>query len=352
MSTGESTWEARLLAFASENDPVETRAGAILADATQLERAYARSDAVASENSRTFYLASALLPPPERRAMRALYAFCRVTDDLIDRAQGDPAAGLEAWEARTLGNAPACDDPVALAWTDTRMKYGIPMRYARQLVAGVAADLTTRRYANFAALAEYCYGVAATVGLMSMHIVGFTDHRALPYAIKLGVAMQLTNILRDVREDWQNGRVYLPQDELAAFGLTDADIATGRCTPRWQAFMQFQIERNRRLYDEAMPGIAALQPRGRFAIAAAAELYRGILNVIAAHGGDVFSRRAHLSAVAKVRRLPGIWWRWRATGFTPEPVGDAEHGCLSAAGVPAQPVAASANCVTLSARGT
>ena len=105
------------------------------------------------------------------------------------------------------------------AWADTRARYNIPARYAEQLVEGVAADLTKKRYANFEELAVYCYGVASTVGLMSMHIVGYSGRDALPYAIKLGIAMQITNILRDVREDWLAGRLYLPQDELAAFGL-------------------------------------------------------------------------------------------------------------------------------------
>ena len=134
-----------------------------------------------------------------------------------------------------------------------------------------------------------------------MHIIGFAGREAIPYAVKLGVALQLTNILRDVREDWAAGRVYLPQEELTAFGLNDADISalstTGfrgedGVTDRWRAFMRFQIERNRQLYSEATPGIAWLDPAGRFAIAAAVGLYRDILETIAARDGDVFSQRA------------------------------------------------------------
>ncbi len=200
-------------------------------------------------------------------------------------------------------------------------------------------DLQKKRYANFDELAVYCYGVASTVGLMSMHIIGFDDgggastdgtrSDAIPYAVKLGVAMQVTNILRDVREDWSAGRVYLPQDELRSFGLSDSDIDDGRNTVRWQHFMRFQVERNKELYAEAMPGIALLDPGGRFAIAAAAELYRGILTDIENHEYDVFSRRAHLSTAAKLRRLPGIWWRARRGAYR-----QAEPESVEVAGTP------------------
>ncbi|MEO8392138.1 MAG: squalene/phytoene synthase family protein, partial [Chloroflexota bacterium] len=134
---------------------------------------------------------------------------------------------------------------------------------------------------------------------------------ALPYAVKLGVALQMTNILRDVGEDWQAGRLYLPQEELAAFHLTEADIGRGQSGARWRDFMRFQIERTRRLYDEAEPGIAMLNPDGRFAISAAADLYRAILTDIEAHDYDVFSRRAHIGAVGKLARLPRIWRKSR-----------------------------------------
>jgi phytoene synthase len=247
--------------------------------------------------------------------MRSLYAFCRITDDLIDQADGNLADGLAAWRACALAWPPPCDDAVAIAWGDTRTRYRIPARYAEQLVQGVAADMQKKRYASFDELAVYCYGVASSVGLMSMHIIGFSDRAAIQYAVKLGVAMQVTNILRDVQEDWAAGRVYLPQDELAQFGLSDADIAAGRHTSRWRDFIRFQVARNKQLYREAVPGIALLHPSGRFAIAAAAELYRGILEDIEAHDYDVFSRRARLSTTGKLRRLPAIWWRSRRGAY-------------------------------------
>lgn len=129
--------------------------------------------------------------------------------------------------------------------------------------------------------------------------------------MKLGVALQITHILRDIVEDWRAGRLYLPLDELAAFDLSEDDVAVGWRSARWQAFMDFQIARNRALYAEAWPGIAMLNRDGRIAIGAAAILYQGTLDYIAAHGGDVFTRRAHVGKWSKLRRLPGIWLRTR-----------------------------------------
>jgi phytoene synthase len=309
MSSPTFAWERRLFALAHEplqhcDPPVPVQA-----DADALSQAYAYCAALTRAHSKTFFLASALLPPGKRRAARALYAFCRVSDDLVDHASADPRARLEAWRGRALSAHPSQDDPIALAWADARARYHIPVHYAHQLVDGVARDLQVARYPSFDHLAEYAYGVASTVGLMAMYIVGFRGPEAIPYAVKLGVALQLTNILRDVGEDWRRGRLYIPQEELTLFGLEEADLAAGRVDERWRALMRFQIERARLLYSEAMPGIALLHRDGRFAIAAAAELYRGILEDIEAHDMDVFARRAHVGRWGKLRRLPGIWWR-------------------------------------------
>ncbi len=304
-----ASWENRLLARAYA--PLEnlTVVHNVHIKRHNLTEAYTHCTAVTSEHSRTFFMASALLPPAERNAIRALYAFCRVSDDLVDRHSSNRLVRLRLWRERIMSQHPPEDDLVAVAWADARTRYAIPHQYAEQLLDGVARDLSFARYETFADLADYCYGVASTVGLMSMHITGFHGNEAIPYAVKLGVALQLTNILRDVAEDWTNGRCYLPQDELAAFGLTEATIAKKHNGRRWRAFMRFQITRARQLYAEAMPGIALLHRQGRFAVAAAAELYRGILDDIEAHQYDVFTRRAHLDGRAKLRRLPGIWWR-------------------------------------------
>lgn len=314
----EQSWELHLLGRASEALSAEAPVQHIEFDAAALENAYHYCEALTKEYSRTFYLASGLLPQDKRRAARALYAFCRVTDNIVDDASSIATRQyrLEAWQQQVLHPTAEVHDPVCIAWADTRQRFAIPQGYAQQLIDGCARDLIKTRYQTFEELAEYAYGVASTVGLMAMHIIGFEDARALPYAIKLGVALQLTNILRDVAEDWRNGRLYLPLDELAQFGLAEGDIAAGRVNAQWQAFMRFQIARNRQLYAEAHGGISLLKPSGRVAIAAAAGLYRAILHDIERHQYDVFSRRSHINTFGKVARIPRIWWGARRAFIT------------------------------------
>lgn len=304
-------WEATLLTLAHEARTSTQTVHDTTFDQDLLQSAYAYCESVTAEHSKSFYMASALLPAQKRTAVRALYAFCRVTDDIVDCSAESQPAQLDAWRRKIASNLPPTDDLVAVAWADARRNYHVPWRFAEQLIDGVARDLSQKRYQTFEELAAYSYGVASTVGLMSMHIIGYAGAHAIPYAIKLGVALQVTNILRDVAEDWDNGRVYLPADDLARFELCESDLASGRMTERWRQFMRYQIERNRRLYREAWPGIALLDRDGRFAIAAAADLYQGILDEIEANDYDVFSQRAYVSTWQKLRRLPGIWWSVR-----------------------------------------
>ncbi len=302
------SWEQSVLtkAYQALNTPIADTFSPV--ERRSRKEAFKYCERLIKYNSHTFYLASSLLPRHKRMGVRALYAFCRATDDLIDQTScaADAHALLENWRAR-LAQYPNVYDPVLLAWADTRARYQIPHGYEIQLIEGITRDLRQRRYATFAELAEYCYGVASTVGLMVMHIIRFRGEAALPYAVKLGIALQLTNILRDVGADWKVGRLYLPLDELARFGVTEADIARGVVDERWRALMRFQINRARGLYAEAKPGIALLDPEGRFAITAAAELYRAILEDIETSDYDVFRRRAHVGRWSKIRRLPGIW---------------------------------------------
>ncbi|MEM9950981.1 MAG: squalene/phytoene synthase family protein [Chloroflexota bacterium] len=305
-------WEVRLLHAAREAFNTQHLLQQIQADGQVLDAAYKKCDEITEENSRTFFMASSLLPEDKKRGARALYAFCRITDDIVDEpnsALEHRQANLNQWRQEIMAEMPPQDALVCLAWAHAQAKFNIPRGYATQLIEGCERDIAQVRYETFADLAEYSYGVASTVGLMAMHIVGFTGEEALPYAVRLGVALQLTNILRDVAEDWRNGRLYLPQDELAQFGLSEADIERGIVTEQWRNFMKFQIDRTRRLYAQSLPGIAMLSRDGRFAIAAAAELYQAILTDIEAHDYDVFSRRAHINTLGKLRRLPSIWWR-------------------------------------------
>ena len=302
-------WEPALLSRALEAwQSITIAAPQSLADRMLLERAYAACEQLTARHSRSFYRASGFLSREKRHAVRALYAFCRVTDDIVDCPDCNARQSLSEWRRIALTTEPPADNLVAVAWADARQRYGIPLRLTEQLIDGVARDLEPTRYATFDDLTIYAYGVASTVGLMSMRIVGYRNAGAIPYAIKLGVALQLTNILRDVGEDWRSGRVYLPADELARFDLTEVDLARGQIDDRWRAFMQFQIERNRRLYVEAWPGIHLLNEDGRFAIAAAGDLYRRILDDIEAHDYNVFMRRAHVSTPRKLLSLFNLWW--------------------------------------------
>jgi 15-cis-phytoene synthase len=309
-------WEKPLLeaAYRAARSPAPVRA-APSHEPAALQTAYAHCQQLTAIHSRSFSLASWLLPREQRRAVHALYAFCRTVDDLVDEPAGNTESALESWKlAEHLARGPGAD-PVAVAWADARTRFRIPDRYAQQLIEGVARDLHQSRYDTFDELAAYAYGVASTVGLMTMHIVGFQRQAAIPYALRMGVALQLTNILRDVGEDWQRGRLYLPREELEAFGIGDADLEAGVVTDRWRALMRFQIARVCRLYAESWPGLALLARQGRLAIAAAAEFYSAILHDIQAHDYDVFRRRAYLSSWAKARRVPGLWWRTRQLSY-------------------------------------
>ncbi len=309
------SWEQRLTKLAYEALDSHEYPKVINVDKYDLERAYRYCDSLTKIHSHTFHLASSLLPDSKRYAVRALYAFCRISDDLVDLAKKDSQKAIEDWKQGVLSINPPKDDLVAVAWLDTRVKYNIPIRYAEQLIEGVARDIYINRYNTFDELAEYCYGVAATVGLMAMHIIGFSGVEAIPYAVKLGVSLQLNNILRDIGEDWEAGRLYLPLDELSGFDLSETDIQAGIVDDRWRAFMRYQIDRCRRLYAEALPGIGMLDPDGRFAIAAAAELYRAIFDDIEANDYDIFHRRAYVSSFGKMSRLPGIWWRSKTLSY-------------------------------------
>jgi len=302
-------WEDELLRLALEgieNERTHTP--------RELERGYAHAEQVTRQCSKSFFLASALLPPAKRRAVRVLYAFCRFTDDLVDQPSADAAQQLSAWRARALTPQPATNDLLLQAWHDVRVRHRIPVTYVLHLLDGISLDLVQTRYETFDELARYCYGVASTVGLMAMHIIGFQDKSALPYAVKLGVALQLTNILRDVGEDLAQGRIYLPQEDLRRFGYSEADLTRGVVDDRFRALMDFEITRTRALYAQAWDGIRLLSWEGRFAIAAAADLYRAILVKIEQNEYDVFSRRAHLSGLEKIVRLPRLWWATQRMG--------------------------------------
>jgi phytoene synthase len=280
---------------------------------TTLENAYQTAEAITQEYSKSFHLATSLLPRDERRAVRALYGLCRATDNIVDDPQTTQHTDLNWWRAEVNQDWQLQQNPVLAAWSHTRQRYGVPQVYGDELIEGCEMDLTRSRYETFAELERYCYCVASTVGLMAMHILGTTtgvDYEdAKPYAIKLGVALQLTNILRDVGEDAQRGRIYLPQEDMQRFNVTEDDILRGKLDERTIRLLQFEIERAYHLYEEAWPGIGFLAEKARFSVAVAADVYRGILGKIISNGYNVFTQRAFLTRSEKLRRLPVIWVR-------------------------------------------
>jgi phytoene synthase len=286
--------------------------------APELRAAYEECVRVTTVHSRTFYLSARLLPASKRQGIMALYAFCRVSDDLVDEAESPGAAGraLDDWAALNqrvpLSPDGSQTNSVAAAWADTRRRYAIPSELPNDLIAGVRMDLTLKRYDTWDDLWLYCYRVASTVGLMSMYITGAQTMEAVPYAVQLGVALQLTNILRDVGDDARAGRIYLPQEDLARFGYTEDMLLSGVRNRQFSNLMDFEIRRAHALYDAAWEGISMLPPDSRLAVAAAGTLYRGILRKITSSQYDVFHTRAHLTLSEKLRALPGIWWGARS----------------------------------------
>jgi phytoene synthase len=310
----QANWENQLLALAGNVQHPHTRPFfSYWAGDVALQKAYKQAEKITAEHSKSFHFASGLLPEEKRSAVRALYAFCRTVDDIVDESlDGERDAQLDYWRGMVESGSFEDNDLVAAAWADTLIRYHIPRHYALQLIDGVARDLSQTRYQTFEELAMYCYGVASTVGLMSMYIVGFQSSEAVPYAIKLGVALQMTNILRDVGEDYRNGRIYLPREELIFYGIQESDLAEGRITDNWRQFMKFQIERTRQLYAESWAGVKMLEREGQLAIGAASVFYQGILDNIEMNDYNVFTRRASLNALEKVSRIPSLWFRIKA----------------------------------------
>ncbi len=277
------------------------------APSADLPRAYDECRAIARRASKSFSLAMRFLPPAKRQAMEALYAFSRTSDDLVDE-HSQPAVALERWIAQIHHAVPSADTLVLLAWADACQHYTLPTDLADELLAGVGMDLTITRYDTFEDLWLYCYRVASVVGLLAMRIIGFTGD-AEHYAIKLGVALQLTNILRDVGEDARRGRIYLPREDLARFGVSEDEVLAQVPSERFQALMRFQIARAEQWYRAGWPGVALLHPDGQAAVAAAALLYRAILPHIVSNDYDVFTRRAFVPLAQKLVLLPQIQQR-------------------------------------------
>ena len=287
----------------------DTTSTALALKQSSYQSALKQTEQVIRIHSKTFYFATALLPAEERRAIRALYAFCRASDDLVDHAEAHPDE-FSAWQAEVNREASQQTNPLLITWAHAREKYAIDRRYEQELLEGIRMDLQFRPFQTWDELKAYCYQVASTVGLLSMPIIGLAPgvvfQQAAPAAIQLGIALQLTNILRDIGEDQRRGRIYLPVDDLARFDLTLRDIQNQTFDERFIALMRFEIERTRELYRLALPGIALLSAHARPAVGAAALLYQRILDEIEAIGYQVYHHRAHTTFIQKLAMLPRI----------------------------------------------
>ena len=281
-----------------------------------LAGSYAYCERLARRAASSFYPAFRLLPNAQRRAMCALYAFLRVTDDLADEPATDAEqlAALSDWRRAT----DSCLNgdyrhPLHAALAHTVKTYHIPRAYLHAAIDGVEMDLRQTRYATFAELYQYCYRVASVVGLACIHIWGFHGDRAKEYAESAGIAFQLTNILRDLGEDADRGRVYLPEEDLQCFDIPPESLRRANGSSPFRALMQFQVQRARTYYGAGQPLAALLTPAGRAVFLVMMRTYRGLLEEIARRDYDVFNSRVRISATRKLayflRSLP-VRWGW------------------------------------------
>jgi phytoene synthase len=265
-----------------------------------LPESYEYCRRVAKSRARNFYYSFILLPPEKKNAMCAIYAFMRYCDDLSDEP-GATRSAIDRWRdalTEALAGRPG-DSPLWPAFIDSVVRYGIPHQYFHDMIEGVASDLVPHTVETFDDLYRYCYRVASVVGMTTIHIFGFTSQDALPLAEKCGIAFQLTNILRDVREDAELGRVYLPAEDLSRFGVSAADLAQGRRTDQFGHLMEFETERARRYYRESAPLLQLIEPKSRPSLWALIAIYSRLLDHLVAAQYDVLTRRISLTSLEK-----------------------------------------------------
>lgn len=322
-SCGGSAWEtsaAGEIGFARTRESLPVRSHvATTVDFTStmtVEAAYEHCRQVARTVARTFYYGSLFLPPEKRRASWAVYAFCRTADDIADEPNRypDPTAELDRWRSALIATYEGHPHgPVMLAWAHALQRYPIPIAPALDLLDGLTMDVIRTHYTTFDDLRLYCYRVAGTVGLLMAPVLGYHDPQALDAAVDLGIAMQLTNILRDIGEDAAAGRVYLPEEDLTRFGYTHEDLRNSVHSDAFVRLIEFEMARAEEYYARGLRGVELLDPDARLAIALSAKLYRAILGRIRRNNYDVFTRRAHISFPRKLTAVPGAWLRLRLT---------------------------------------
>lgn len=285
----------------------------------ELKLAYSHCRFLTKRHAKTFYMATRFLPNEKQRGIFAIYGLCRYLDNLIDESEDliqnqkltfrQLDDRLEMFKNRLVDvyEGKIVDDPILTAFADTLKKYQISMELPFLLIAGVKTDLIKNRFKNFDEVYNYSYKVASVVGLMTSEVFGYINKKALDYAVDLGIAMQLTNILRDVGEDLRRGRIYIPQEELKKFKVTEEELFAGLLTDNFIELMKFQVNRTRMFYTRADKGIGLLSSDSRLPVYLARHNYSRILNKIEKNNFNVFENRAHLNYTEKLSILPRVY---------------------------------------------
>lgn len=273
-----------------------------------LAQSYEECKRLNALHGKTYYLATLLLPAKKRPPVHALYGFARYADEIVDDLASTLSEEEKAHELRTWGSEVLADlrrgesnDLIGRALVDTVNTYSIPLEYFEAFMKSMEMDLTVTRYNNYDELMTYVYGSAVVIGLEMLPILGYSDPRAIEAATALGTAFQLANFIRDIGEDIDRGRIYMPLDELARFGVSEEMLLRRDLTPEIVEAIKFQIARVRDLQEKAEAGIQYLDPISRPCIRAASELYCGIVDEIEANGYDIFNKRATTSSLRRLR---------------------------------------------------
>ncbi len=283
-------------------------------DKVDLDEAYEVCERLTRESNSSFYYAFLTLPIEQRRAIFATYAFCRLCDDIVDEPDraGDPVTELA--EVRSNLNDAYSGDETGAIWTaiaDSQRRFGIGKSHYTALIEGCEMDLTQSRYANFNELAEYCKKVASAPGLVCIEVCGYEEQIAVQHAIDLGIAMQLTNITRDVAEDAANGRIYIPQDEIVRFGYSEEELLAGIVNNNFRRLIEFQVKRAREYFERGNRLFPLLDRRSRACPQGMAEAYMQILDKIESSDFNVMAGRVRLSKWTKIRLGAKLWLRSR-----------------------------------------
>ena len=275
---------------------------------SELRASYAECKRLNALHGKTYFLATLLLPKAKRPFVHALYGFARFADEIVDNLSStlteiEKAQTLHTWGDKILVDLKSgtSNDVIGRALIDTVQRFDIPHAHFEAFLHSMAMDLVVQEYETYDDLMEYVYGSAAVIGLEMVPILGALDERAYESARKLGIAFQLANFIRDVDEDLDRGRIYLPIQELAQYGVSREMLESRVLTPEIVSALKFQIQRVRQLQHEATPGIQFLNPTSRPCIQAASELYCGIVDEVEKIGYDIFNKRARVSTARRTR---------------------------------------------------